>query len=117
MFFLSKPVLFISSLFLALNAAAAPLAFTNDFNAEIPIGQRLTLSWTGDSTPVKLILLTGYDPKALQPTEVIGMTQKSSFVWTPSRNHIPGPYAIEIDQHGDINYSPPFQLTAPSMPY
>ncbi|KAJ6015329.1 hypothetical protein N7540_009920 [Penicillium herquei] len=111
-------VLAVAASLLSLGLAADPLAFTS-WPQDIAAGKPLTLTWTGAVTdqPVKLTLRKG-NSGDLNDVEVItDQAKDGTFTWTPGENIKEGePYAFEVSQGGQENYSALLKAGPPANP-
>ncbi|KAJ5719918.1 hypothetical protein N7493_006796 [Penicillium malachiteum] len=111
-------VLAVAASLLSLGLAADPLAFTS-WPQDISAGKPLTLTWTGavSDQPVKLTLRKG-NSGDLDDVEVItDQAKDGTFTWTPGENIKEGePYAFEVSQGGQENYSALLKAGPPANP-
>ncbi|KAJ5708496.1 hypothetical protein N7488_008297 [Penicillium malachiteum] len=111
-------VLAVAASLLSLGLAADPLAFTS-WPQDIAAGKPLTLTWTGavSDQPVKLTLRKG-NSGDLDDVEVItDQAKDGTFTWTPGENIKEGePYAFEVSQGGQENYSALLKAGPPANP-
>ncbi|KAJ5731502.1 uncharacterized protein N7483_006010 [Penicillium malachiteum] len=111
-------VLAVAASLLSLGLAADPLSFTS-WPSDIAAGKPLTLTWTGAVTdqPVKLTLRKGASGDLNDVEVITDQAKDGTFTWTPGENIKEGePYAFEVSQGGQENYSALLKAGPPANP-
>ncbi|KAH8662945.1 Ser-Thr-rich glycosyl-phosphatidyl-inositol-anchored membrane family-domain-containing protein [Tricladium varicosporioides] len=90
--------------------ALAAVQFTNrDFN-KVTAGQTFTLTWSGASGPVEILLKNGPSTALVTVSTVATGQTGTSFTYTVPANIPSDTYAFTITDGTSTNYSPQFQI-------
>jgi len=85
------------------------IQLTNQFSS-VTSGQQLTLTWTGDGTPVSIELANG-NPGSGSFVSNLGQSVSGTSSQVTIPNVPSGTYTIEIQQSGQTSYSSQFTIT------
>jgi len=102
---------FTSVVVAAVAAVVNAAILTNPDYSGITAGVPFTITWSGASGPVTIILKNGPAGNLKTVAVLTDGETDGSFTWTPSKSLPDGTYAFEIKDSSGINYSPQFELS------